>query len=281
MAEDDAPDWIVSTQQALGGIIKRPKLTVALLGKPPFRFLHDIVSEVTRATGFGEGLFQDDELQSGKIKEKELKINYLAKIVKAVEVATGNPISIRPGKVVAGMEPENTNAFLMLLAAAATSGADNGEVVARTLEAFSSAAPAAKAPTPAPARAPAPEPPAAEPEREMAIAPGIEPSADAPPLTAEQRPQQMKTAPKPEPAAEPAADGGGGFNRPSTARRRPPKLSSNEVKVEKPAAGRAAPAVEIMKDGGDEEEEETVLMVDREGEKVKTLVGSGPSLLST
>lgn len=43
---EDAPDWVIATQSQLGAIIRRPKLTTALLKKPPFRFLHDIVSEV-------------------------------------------------------------------------------------------------------------------------------------------------------------------------------------------------------------------------------------------
>jgi len=50
------------------------QLTENLLKKPPFRFLHDIVSEVTRTTGFAEGLYADDELVSGSIKDKDAKV---------------------------------------------------------------------------------------------------------------------------------------------------------------------------------------------------------------
>ena len=68
MGDEADPEWVIQTQQTLGELIKRPKLTGALLQKPPFRFLHDIVSEVTKVTGFASGLYQEDELQSAKIK---------------------------------------------------------------------------------------------------------------------------------------------------------------------------------------------------------------------
>ena len=38
---------IKKTQDTLGRIIKRPPLTDKLLQKPPFRFLHDVITSVS------------------------------------------------------------------------------------------------------------------------------------------------------------------------------------------------------------------------------------------
>jgi hypothetical protein len=81
----------------LGAIIKKPKLSDNLLNKPyahawqhicpqhgcartathtgvlprrPFRFLHDIVSEVNRETSFCEGLYDAEEQNAASIKAR-------------------------------------------------------------------------------------------------------------------------------------------------------------------------------------------------------------------
>jgi hypothetical protein len=46
MGEID-PAVIKKTQETLGKIINKPQLTDALLAKPPFRFLHDIIKAVS------------------------------------------------------------------------------------------------------------------------------------------------------------------------------------------------------------------------------------------
>lgn len=50
--------------------LDRPKLTEKLLGKPPFRFLHDIFTNLIKGTGFAEGLYAPEEMDSGKYPQE-------------------------------------------------------------------------------------------------------------------------------------------------------------------------------------------------------------------
>ena len=128
------PEIAQATRDALGNLIRKPKLSDKLLSKPPFRFLHDIVSNVTKATGFAEGLFEGDELVGTAIKGKGPKCGYLEKIIICVGIALGEEIDVRVGKIVAGLEPENTNIFLQALGrVAADDGVDSEQAVSRTL----------------------------------------------------------------------------------------------------------------------------------------------------
>ena len=130
------PEIADATREALQPLIRRPKLSDKLLSKPPFRFLHDIVSNVTKATGFAEGLFEGDELVGTAIKGKGPKCSYLEKIINCVGICLGEEIDVRVGKIVAGLEPENTNIFLQALGRVASDDAKSVSVYWKCLHAI-------------------------------------------------------------------------------------------------------------------------------------------------
>ncbi|KAK8382773.1 hypothetical protein O3P69_011368 [Scylla paramamosain] len=133
MATAVAPEVLKKTQAELGKFIKRPPLTDKLLSKPPFRFLHDIVNAVITETGFLAGLFTDDELSSQNIKDKEAKIEFLQKCIDATVLATGENLSVRPGKIVAGHEADKTNEWLQALGRAVAKNVNSSEAVSQVL----------------------------------------------------------------------------------------------------------------------------------------------------
>ena len=61
---------VKKTQDSLGKHVKKPPLTEKLLNKPPFRFLHDVISAVIRDTGILQGLYDANEMKSENVKGK-------------------------------------------------------------------------------------------------------------------------------------------------------------------------------------------------------------------
>lgn len=107
-----------NTRNAIEGIIAKPKCSDKLLGKPPFRFLHDVISNVMKATDYANGLYTDEEMDSSTIKDKADKMNYLQKMINCVGYTVNEDLEARPSKIVSGLEPEHTNTFLQALAKA-------------------------------------------------------------------------------------------------------------------------------------------------------------------
>ena len=81
----DLEELIPITQEKLGSIFKKPKLTPKLLKKPPFRFLFDIVLAVIQETGFLSNLYSAEESDIANISNKESKMAFLDKLIVAVE----------------------------------------------------------------------------------------------------------------------------------------------------------------------------------------------------
>jgi TRAF3-interacting protein 1 len=109
----DLGDQINRAKDVIGNLIAKPKMTDKLLSKPPFRFLHDTISAVISTTGFGEGLYSDAELDCASITDKNAKIAYLEKVFLLVGICTGSALEVKATRVVAGLEPEHTVAFLI------------------------------------------------------------------------------------------------------------------------------------------------------------------------
>ncbi|TYZ63698.1 hypothetical protein PybrP1_011188 [[Pythium] brassicae (nom. inval.)] len=286
------------TKEVIEKIIQRPKMAAKLLSKPPFRFIHDIVSEITRATGFADGLYGADELDSASIKEKQPKIDYLTKIIQCVSCQLNVEVDAKPAKIVAGLEPDDTNKFLQLLGIACRVGSSAdavqrvlaGDTAVRASSAAKKASGAGAASSKAGEREPTPEAklssrsttpletksrPVSKEGEEGTSAPGAAAAAaGAGTFGGPMKPLALKSEDEEneentnlrfnseskdngdEHPSAPGTSGGGGLgtsrtSRPTTARRRPPKLKENVTEVGRLMVHdtKVAPVAGIMKDG--------------------------------
>ncbi|XP_037645066.1 TRAF3-interacting protein 1 isoform X1 [Sebastes umbrosus] len=124
---------VKKTQDTLGRVIKKPHLTEKLLSKPPFRYLHDIFSEVIRTTGFMKGLYGENEMKPDNVKDKDSKIVFLQKAIDVVMLVSGEPLAAKPARIVAGHEPEKTNELLQAMAKCCINKMSSDDAVKRVL----------------------------------------------------------------------------------------------------------------------------------------------------
>ncbi|XP_034418071.1 TRAF3-interacting protein 1 isoform X2 [Cyclopterus lumpus] len=124
---------VKKTQDTLGRVIKKPPLTEKLLNKPPFRYLHDIFSEVIRTTAFMKGLYGENEIKSDNVKDKDSKIVFLQKAIDVVMLVSGEPLVAKPARIVAGHEPEKTNELLQAMAKCCINKMSSDDAVKRVL----------------------------------------------------------------------------------------------------------------------------------------------------
>lgn len=267
------------TQALLGELITRPKLSEKHLSKPPFRFLFDIVMEVIKATGFGRGLYSEAESNSENVTSREQKIEFLEKIIKLVGIQLNTLVEAKPARIIAGLDVQNTNNFLQLLAVAAKHLPDSSAAVNTILDGGSVTAPAPVSAPPSRAHVESPPREAAQSRVEVEPAPMKRQSAPAPADAKEQASVQNRDfIPDDKQVGQDntndlGGDGGGEekrSTRPSTARRRPPKVKegATELQAKDTVVSTVKKATGIIVDGADDDEVEEVIGGDDTGSRL-------------
>lgn len=270
-----------ATQALLGAIITKPKLSSKLLGKPPFRFLHDIIMEVQKQTGFGKGLYTETESDSSQVSDKAAKMQFLDKSILLVGIQLNTLVEAKSAKIVAGADAHSTNNFLQLLAVAAQAyGSNCRDAIIAACEQLS--APMGDLPPPSAAAAPAPsmhqqqqDTPSHQSDEKKSDerrSRSREPEAAQAQQVGGGSVTQVQQWQQPEPThqddiqqQQQQAGGGAGDEedpdkrsaRPTTARRRPPKVKdgAKEVQAKDVSSGAHKKAEGIIIDGADDDDE--------------------------
>ncbi|CAD8212506.1 unnamed protein product [Paramecium octaurelia] len=229
-------DFWKPTADLYSALFEKPKMSQKLLEKPPFKYIFDIIMETTKQTGYGKGLYTGDELDGNTYDNKDKKLQFLQKIIDLTSMMLKEEIAAKPGKIAAGLEPENTNLLLQAIYRAAVSGKNSDPFVKKILGGAG-----AKDPEPPKKEQPKAEKVQQPPPKEQA-APQVKEEKKVAPPKEEQKPKQQPQQPPPQqpketqkqqqqppPQQQQTQEGN---VRPSTAKKRPPQLPTNQVAVD-------------------------------------------------
>lgn len=122
---------VEQTRAMISKIASKPKCSDKLLSKPPFRFIHDLVMNIGKATDCYSLCkssplilyvlyLSEDELLSSNVKDKLSKLQFLEKLVNFLENKLDMTINVKPSKIVSGLEPERARYLLQLFTVVAT-----------------------------------------------------------------------------------------------------------------------------------------------------------------
>ncbi|XP_012866217.1 PREDICTED: TRAF3-interacting protein 1 isoform X2 [Dipodomys ordii] len=84
-------------------------------------------------TGFMKGLYTDAEMKSDNVKDKDAKISFLQKAIDVVVMVSGEPLSVKPARIVMGIEPERTNELLQTIGKCCLNKLSSDDAVKRVL----------------------------------------------------------------------------------------------------------------------------------------------------
>lgn len=112
-------DYWTATIEAFAPLqLSSPELSPKLLKRPPFRFIHNIISSINARFAAYDSVIPVEYLDPADVDTKPKKLDYLERILTYVEKLLGTKIDVNPKKIVAGSEPEKTNVFLQCIALA-------------------------------------------------------------------------------------------------------------------------------------------------------------------
>jgi TRAF3-interacting protein 1 len=129
---EDMAEATIAAFAPLG--LARPKLSLKLLSRPPFRFLHALISNAIKASGKLGNVHSETEQDADAIETKLDKMAYFEKLIATVAMCTGGPIDVRAAKIVAGLEPQCTNAFLQTFAKVVQDGGIDHEAATSAMK---------------------------------------------------------------------------------------------------------------------------------------------------